>query len=125
MNWHWSSISYNGALAPTYDPLDENNIVVRHRALSSDVSVIRPAFDYRRGEPDKNITAEAGKTYEIKFKWLTEGKAKETPEFGVALARTKTENSNACFNADDISDKLVVKSIADDTPGTMKWQFIN
>ena len=122
MNWHWSSISYNGALAPTYDPLDENNIVVRHRALSSDVSVIRPAFDYRRGEPDKNITAEAGKTYEIKFKWLTEGKAKETPEFGVALARTKTENANACFNADDISDKLVVKSIPGDTPGTMKWQ---
>ena len=122
MNWHWSSVSYNGALAPTYDPLDENNIVVRHRALSSDVSVIRPAFDYHKGEPDKNITAEAGKTYEIKFKWLTEGKAKEMPEFGIALARTITENSDACFNADDISDKLIVKSIPEDTPGTMKWQ---
>lgn len=55
MNWHWTGVSYNGAAVPTYDPLDENNIVMHHCSLTSDLSVIRPAFDYRRGESYANI----------------------------------------------------------------------
>lgn len=63
-NWHsvtaeFTTRSSLTTSSGTYDILTlsviSHNIVMRHCSLTSDLSVIRPAFDYRRGESYANI----------------------------------------------------------------------
>lgn len=136
-NWVWTGRKHSGALIPTYDPTDDakQNIVLRHRACVGDLSVIRLADAYADATATDGIEVATGTTYKVSFKWMTEGVAKEGPEFGVALAKKPGEATGGPIETDgqgtyivendtqhDISNTYVVKKITTGTAGDETWR---
>jgi len=119
--------NYSGAIIPVLDPDPYNatNRVLRYRYYGLDMGIIRLADNYADAVTDTKLTVDAGETYQVKFKWKTEGNAvADTPIiFGVGLATYDFADQLTMDDIDDASKSVLMTLNVDET-GPADWQSV-